>query len=75
VAAGAWGWANRKDIRGLVPRQPKQGGKVSNRVEVFEFTKDAVLPKVPPPFLVDGILHRSQTIICTAPTSALLSYP
>lgn len=36
---------------------------MSNRVEVFEFTKDAMLPKVPPPFLVDGILHRSQTII------------
>ena len=34
-----------------------------NRLEVFEFTKDARLPKVPPPFLVDGVLHRSQTII------------
>lgn len=34
-----------------------------NRVEVFDFNKDARLPKVPAPFLVDGILHRSQTII------------
>jgi AAA domain len=34
-----------------------------NRVEVFDFTKDAQLPKVPPPFLVEGMLHRSQTII------------
>jgi AAA domain len=36
---------------------------MSNRVEVFKFTKDAMLPKVPPPFLVEGVLHRSQTII------------
>jgi hypothetical protein len=35
----------------------------SSRVETFEFTKDAMLPKVPDPFLVDGILHRSQTIM------------
>lgn len=34
-----------------------------NRVERFDFTKDATLPKVPSPFLVDGVLHRSQTII------------
>ena len=34
-----------------------------NTVEVFDFTKDAILPKVPAPFLVDGILHRSQTIV------------
>lgn len=34
-----------------------------SRVQSFTFTKDAYLPKVPPPFLVDGVLHRSQTII------------
>lgn len=34
-----------------------------NRVEVFDFTEDAYLPKVPPPFLVEGVLHRSQTIM------------
>jgi hypothetical protein len=34
-----------------------------SRLESFTFTKDAYLPKVPPPFLVDGILHRSQTIL------------
>jgi hypothetical protein len=34
-----------------------------NRVEIFDFNKDARLPKVPPPFLVEGVLHRSQTII------------
>jgi AAA domain len=36
---------------------------LSNRLEVFKFTKDATLPKVPAPFLVDGVLHRSQTIL------------
>lgn len=36
---------------------------MSNRVQAFTFTKDAILPKVPPPFLVDGVLHRSQTIL------------
>ena len=36
---------------------------MTNRVQSFTFTKDAILPKVPPPFLVDGVLHRSQTII------------
>ena len=36
---------------------------MSSRIQSFTFTKDSILPKVPPPFLVDGILHRSQTII------------
>jgi hypothetical protein len=34
-----------------------------NRVEVLDFTSGTMLPKVPPPFLVDGVLHRSQTIM------------
>lgn len=34
-----------------------------DRIQSFTFTKDSYLPKVPPPFLVDGVLHRSQTII------------
>ena len=32
-------------------------------VQEFTFTKKAVLPKVPPAYLVNGILHRSQTLI------------
>src|SRR5690349_2880598 len=34
-----------------------------DRTQSFTFTRDAYLPKVPPPFLVEGVLHRSQTII------------
>jgi AAA domain len=33
-----------------------------SKIKVFDFTADAYLPKVPAPFLVDGALHRSQTI-------------
>lgn len=36
---------------------------MSKRIQSFTFTKDAYLPKVPSTFLVDGILHRSQTIL------------
>jgi hypothetical protein len=36
---------------------------MSKRIQSFTFTKDSYLPKVPSTFLVDGILHRSQTII------------
>jgi hypothetical protein len=34
-----------------------------SRLDIFDFTRDAYLPKVPEPFLVNGILHRSQTIM------------
>ena len=32
-------------------------------IETFTFTKETYLPKVPDLFLVDGILHRSMTLI------------
>lgn len=32
-------------------------------INVFSFTREAKLPHAPEPFLVEGILHRSQTII------------
>lgn len=32
-------------------------------IETFTFTKEAYLPKVPDLFLVDGVLHRSMTLI------------
>lgn len=32
-------------------------------IEVFDFTQDTYLPKVPELFLVEGLLHRSMTLI------------
>ena len=34
-----------------------------NHIETFTFTKDTYLPKVPDLFLVEGVLHRSMTLI------------
>lgn len=34
-----------------------------DHIETFAFTKDTYLPKVPDLFLVDGIVHRSMTLI------------
>src|SRR5271168_3630976 len=33
------------------------------QLSIFDFTKDAYLPKAPEPFLVEGWLHRSTTLI------------
>src|SRR5215472_8155654 len=41
-----------------------EGNEMSyQHIETFTFTKDTYLPKVPDLFLVDGILHRSMTLI------------
>jgi hypothetical protein len=34
-----------------------------NRIEVLSFRSDTPMPEGPPPFLVEGVLHRSQTIL------------
>ncbi len=34
-----------------------------NRIETFDFRSDTPMPEGPPPFLVEGVLHRSQTIL------------
>jgi hypothetical protein len=33
------------------------------RIETFDFRSDTPMPEGPPPFLVEGVLHRSQTIL------------
>jgi RecA-family ATPase len=34
-----------------------------NYIEVETFTKNTTLDQEPPPFLIDGVLHRSVTLL------------